>query len=255
MKKYDTLILSKNELKFKRTEWIVSIFLQSIVFICTLFVFSLLINVEDLGSSYMSKTNPNGFAFTLNGYTRLDKSELVQMGFTNLEFDDNCTTGVLKNIKGIWLKKITATIDGKDIWNEDVDEYLSVIGMILLVILIFFILLLAVTVNNLSYSFYLKINQRKKYIQMLWLIGGKMVDIRRIFCWYFLLRTLIAVVIAYFVNTLLVNKLVNYFSSIFGDAEVNNILSFWKILLVFIVYYLILHLSFRSIWRKQYEDK
>lgn len=80
-------------------------------------------------SGYIKPLYPDGYEFILVGYSEEDIPELEHMGFYDVTFSNvgNQGSGVIDSLDGIWLHKLQAALAGKDIWNEELDEFLSVI--------------------------------------------------------------------------------------------------------------------------------
>ncbi len=254
MKIYDTLQLVKNEYQYGRWEWILNIVLQVLIFSCTFFVISLVTDLGGMGEEYLHKLYPDGYEFSLTGYTEEDTDELESMGFRNLGLGEDGGMGTRDTIRGIWRIKIKAILAGKDIWNPDLDEFITMLGCFQIIFGMTALLLIVVTVNHLSHSFSIKLISRKRYIQMLFRLGCRQKEIRRIYRIFFSVGTLVSLLVSCVINTILIwglNRYVNDVLGIWNGMRAVRILEGAGLLLVI---ELMLGLACRKIWG-EYDDR
>ena len=125
----DAFKLAKWEMKIGKKEYILSVLVQGILLTCILFSVGLFCNIDSIVDSYLCKNNGNSYEFELRNFDESDKEWLFKKGF----YDFLCSDGQIiyastNSIEHIWTKKISALIKGKDIWNEETDKIIEVIG-------------------------------------------------------------------------------------------------------------------------------
>lgn len=248
MRPCDTLRLVKNEFRYGKMEWIVSVILQILILSCAFFVFSLVTDMDRLGDAYLHKLYPDGYEFSLQGYTEADRSSLESMGFYDLSLGEEGGIGTTDQIRGIWISKIKAVMDGKDIWNQEVDEFLVVIGLFQVIFGIVAVLLIFVMLNNLSNSFSMKLLRRECYITMLSRLGGRKKEIRRIYYIFFSTRNLVSLLVSCGINaglTILFNR---YIASLLGISSGMQIIRLAEAVGLFLFVELMMRIVFRKIW-------
>lgn len=254
MRLCDTLQLTKNEFRYGKIEWIISIILQILIFSCALFVFSLAMDMDRIGDAYLHKMHPGGYEFSFQGYTENDREELENMGFYNLSLDGDGGIGITDEIKGLWLKKIKAVIEGKDIWNPEIDEFVVVIGLFQAIFLIIAILLIVVMLNNIANSYSMKLMRREYYIKMLSGLGCRKQEIKRIYYIFFSTRNLISLFASWGINVGLAVLFNRYIAELLGITSGMKILRIAEgISLIFLVE-LMMKIIFTKVWRESNVD-
>lgn len=129
MRFWDMLKLVGYEYRYEKKEWILSLILQCLAFIGVFFLFAIAGDIDRVCGEYLSPLYPDGYAFNLTGYDESDICELEGMGFHDITFSGVSGQGgaVTDSLSGIWSRKLYAVFTGKDIWNNAIDEILSII--------------------------------------------------------------------------------------------------------------------------------
>lgn len=253
MRVCDTLRLVKNEFRYGKVEWITSMVLQILILSCTFFVVSLEIDLGGMGEEYLRKLYPDGYEFSLSGYTEEDREELVSMGFYDLNLYEGGGSGILDGIRGIWLSKIKAVMDGKDIWNQDIDEFVIMLGTFQIIFGILSLLLIFVMLNNLSNSFHMKILRREQYITMMSRLGCRRKELRRIFYIFFSIRNLFSLLVSGCINI----GIMSVFNKHIGDLlEIRSGVRTIRItegIVLFLFVECMMRIRFRKIWGESNE--
>lgn len=253
MKKNDTIKLVMNEFRYKKSEWCISILLQVLIFSCAFFVFILSMKIDDLGSEYLQRAFPTGFVFSLSGYGQEDYNRLKEWGFENISIDELETMGTLDNIDGIWWKKLFSLLKGKDIWNREIDEFLSFISILKVFFFILAILLIYVMINNLSNSFTMKIIHRAQYIKMLFELGACSKLVLKIYVIYWNIKSFIAAICALVINYFIIVCFNNYVKEIFGIKIGIPLKSIFLGFFTYLIFEIFMRMSIIKIWRKYCE--
>ena len=95
---------------------------------------------------------------------------------------------ILNDLDNIWLYKLTAIMNGRDIWSAKLDMILSIIFFVQFVFGTIGILMLLLMFNNISNSIAMKLDWRKKYIDMLMAIGCTQSICKKIYYGFFWFR-------------------------------------------------------------------
>lgn len=209
MKFCDILKLVRHEYRYEKPEWVLSLILQGLIFISVFFLLTIACDMDRIGSEYISPLYPDGYAFFLRGYGEQDIPELEKMGFHDIEFSSEGSQGygVTDELNGVWLCKLRAALSGKDIWNTELEEILSVIFFGQITFGAIGIVMLIIMLNNLSNSFVMKLMGRKNYIHMLKQLGCADAICRRIYYGFFSVRTVLALIFAVGANMFLIHLL------------------------------------------------
>lgn len=212
MKFWDILKLIRHEYRYEKQEWILSVVLQCLIFCSVFFLITFACNMDEICGEYISPLYPDGFEFRLNGYSVKDVSELEKMGFHSIIFSEgtNQGYGVKDSLRGIWFHKLHAVFVGKDIWNAELDEILSVIFFCQITFGAIAIALFLIMLNNLSNSVAVKLMRRKGYIQMLRQLGCSQSACQRIYYSFFAMRIVFALLPAVWINGYLIHLLNKY---------------------------------------------
>ena len=173
MKLWDMLKLVGHEYRYETKEWILSLILQCLAFVGVFFLLSVAGDIDRVCGEYMSPLYPDGYAFHLIGYSETDIYELEKMGFYNITFSNTNDQGyaVIDSLRGIWRHKMWAVLGGKDIWNQEIDEVLSIIFFCQITLAIIGVALFLLMLNNLANSVAMKLMRRQRYIKMLGQLG------------------------------------------------------------------------------------
>lgn len=207
MKKSDILKLVYQEFKFDKQECILSTLLHTLIFTSAIFLFTISFFIEGIADEYMKPVFTDGYMFTFNNFSGKEIEELEEMGFYDIYVDEEGGVGTINSIENIWNYKIKAAIDGKDIWSNDVDDVLTVILFIRLILSFLGICLIIVMINNMANSFSMKIINRKKYITMLFQLGVKSSTCCYLYNIYFGLRNIIGCCFAIILNFICIELL------------------------------------------------
>ena len=229
--------------------------LQILILSCTFFVISLVTDMGGMGEAYLHKLYPDGYEFSLNGYTEEDTEELESMGFRNLALGEDGGLGTRDTIQGIWRIKIKAILAGKDIWNPDMDEFITMLGCFQIIFGMTALLLIIVTVNHLSHSFSIKLISRERYIQMLFRLGCRQKEIRRIYRIFFALGTLASLLISCIINIILIRAFNSYVNDLLGIRNGMRSVRILEGAGLFLVIEWMLGLACRRIWDEYDERK
>lgn len=178
------------EMNHERTEWISSVIIQFIIYSMVLFLLVMAGNVDNMFCEYIRPAYPDGFEFELKGFTEKDIHTLEKMGFQDITIyeDRSEETGILNDLDNIWLYKLTAIMNGRDIWSAKLDMILSIIFFVQFVFGTIGILMLLLMFNNISNSIAMKLDWRKKYIDMLMAIGCTQSICKKIYYGFFWFR-------------------------------------------------------------------
>lgn len=212
MKLSDTLKITLNEYRYERLEWIISVFLQCLIYTCLFFLLTIIFNLDNVFGDYLSPLYEDGYYFFTEGYSESDISELEDMGFYDITFSSDGGQGcvITDKLDGIWINKFKAVFEGKDIWNEDLDEILGILFFCQFMFAVICIVLFIVMSNNINNSIAMKLARRKKYIDMLEILGCPLAVIKRIYLMFFQLRNIAALVISSFAGLCCVHLLNKY---------------------------------------------
>ena len=250
MKQNDVVKLSINEFKYDKRECILSDLLQIFILSGVFFLFTIFLNLEGVASDYIQPLYEQGFEFELVGYTEADNSKLENMGFFNITYSEYGSYGYVHSLENIWIYKIKAAIEGKDIWSGNLDEIISVILFTRLVFLFLGVGLLIIMYNNIANSYTMKLINRQKFISMMFHLGAKRLEVRRIFNLYFLVRMSIASLVAILINSLYIkciNAYISKYMFIFSDFPT---VSLELITVIIVSSFMILIVLFCRRWRK-----
>lgn len=249
MKFCDTLRLVKNEYRDGKMEWVVSVVLQILIFSCTFFVVSLVVDMDRMGEDYLHKLYPKGYEYSLSGYTEADREELEAMGFYDLDLGEDGGIGSTDTIRGIWIRKIKAAMDGKDIWNQDIDEFTVMLGLFQIIFGIIALLLILVMINNLSNSFSMKLLRRDNYIRMLFGLGAGKKEIRKIYYMFFSIRNLVSLLLAGVIDAGVVTVFNRHITGLLGIQTGMRIPGIFQGICLFLLIEWMMRMAFRRIWR------
>ena len=210
MKFCDVFKLVSHEYKYEKLEWIASVILQMFIYTSVLFLLTIAGNIDGICGKYLAPIYEDGYNFRLVGYTEADISTLEEMGFRDITFSNSTNEGTayIDELDGIWFYKIKAVIEGKDIWNADLDETLGVVFFCQVIVGSLGIVMLVIMLNNISNAIAMKLIRRKNYIQMLGQLGCARKISQRIFYLVFVIRNVCALIVAILLNSYLI-KVVN----------------------------------------------
>lgn len=187
------------EYGFNKTEWIISCVMQCMIFSLVFFLLNLTVSIDDIAGNYYGRWN-DSYEFDLRGFDEAGIRWLEKQGFHDIEVTDGYGTALTDSLHFIWFKKLVAVSKGMDIFNSDIDEALEIIFFFRLAFVTISVVLLTVMFNNLSNSYAFRLEQRKKYIQMLHFVGLSNKNCKKIFSRFFTVRNTVAVATAYGIN-------------------------------------------------------
>lgn len=204
MRTKDIFRLIGYEMKHERPEWISSVIIQFVIYSMVLFLFGMAGNVDNIFCEYIRPAYPDGFEFELKGFKEKDIHTLEKMGFQDVTIyeDRGEGTGILNDLDNIWLYKLIAIMNGRDIWSAKLDMVLSIIFFVQFVFGIIGILMLLLMFNSISNSIAMKLDSRKKYIDMLVAIGCTQRICKKLYYGFFWIRNGIAYMAAIVWNSI-----------------------------------------------------
>ncbi|MCM1101130.1 MAG: hypothetical protein NC398_07070 [Acetatifactor muris] len=233
----------------------ISLVLQSLIFVSVLFLTTVAGDLDRICGEYIQPLYPNGYGFQLMGYQAKDIPELERMGFYNINFSNLETQGyaVKDSLENIWLYKLRAVWSGKDIWNSELDEILSVTFFAQVIFGAIGAVMLVIMMNNLSNSFAMRLMRRKPYIRMLEQLGCTRTVCRRIWYGFFGIRSIFALTCAVCINSMLICLLNEYMAKRLYIES--SFVPFSGVLSVGILVTcaVLMWLSFRKQWRQMDE--
>lgn len=252
MKLRDSLKLILHEYRYEKIEWIVSIILQWLIFTSVFFLLTVSFDLDSVFGGYLKTLYPDGYDFMIEGYSQSDIPALEEKGFYDITIPEDSDSGyaVTNNLDGIWFQKIEATLSGKDIWNADLDETLSVMlfGQVILGAIGF--VMLITMMNNLSNSFTMKLMRRKRYINMLQQLGMSKTVCKSIYYGFFSIRNVVALVASIFTNVVLIKLLNNYMYESMYITSTFKYFNWILVISVWVISMLLMWLSFTKQWRR-----
>lgn len=256
MKFCDVFKLVIREYSHEKLESIFSIFLQIFIYVSVFFLFTISGDIDGIFGKYLLPIYEDGYEFNLVGYTKADVSELEEMGFRDITFDDSGDEGygVIDELDNIWIYKLKAVMDGKDIWNEDLDDTLGVMAFCQIMTGSLGIVMFIIMFNNLSNAISMKLLRRKRYIYMLDQLGCSKKVSQNIFYIFFVIRNICALFISVIINYFLVQYVNDYMAQemyiLTGFKQFEGML----IGMILLISICVMWISFKKQWRKCYEN-
>ena len=252
MRILDKLKLILRECRYEKSELVLSVVQQILTFSAVCFMFTIFLGMDNLFGKYMMPLYDEGYCFSLEGYTEDDMKSLEDKGFYNFRINNEgeIMEAYIKDTNGIWIYKLQAVLDGKDIWNEALEEILGVMLFCQIITGAIGVALFIIMLNNLSNSFAMKLIERKNYISMLYQLGCSKYNCKSIYYGFFVIRNVLALILASVANCGLIMAVNNYLQ---GKIKLNNSFSLINpgmiigILLLSIVFMLI---TFEKQWRR-----
>ncbi len=252
MRILDKLKLILHECKYEKSELVLSVILQILTFTAVCFMFTLSLGIDDVCGQYMRPLNEDGYEFTFRGYTDADIEELEEKGFYNISVnqDGELLNGYIGDTDGIWVYKIQAVLDGKDIWNEALEEILGVILFCQVVTGAIGIAMFIIMLNNLTNSFTMKLIERKNYINMLYNLGCSKGNCKSIYYGLFSMRNVLSIVMAGIINGGVIAAVNNY---LYDKMKLENAFSESNPMMLICILLLsisFMWISFEKQWRR-----
>jgi len=211
MKNSDKLRLVFREYRFGCLENIISVGLQALIFTIVILLFTVSFELDDVLSGYMNPMYSQGYGFDLFGYSQDDIPELEKQGFRDIEFyEDGDAYGYRDNLSDIWFIKILAIMDGKDIWNSELDEIVNYIFFGQITFLALGVVMFIIMLNNISNSISMRLMLREKYLRMMSGLGCRKSILRSIFFMVFAFRSILAILVAVAAVAVCVDKINAY---------------------------------------------
>ena len=252
MRLLDKLKLIFRECKYEKSELVLSVIQQILTFVAVCFMFTIFLGIDNVCGKYMLPLYDEGYSFSLEGFTQDDIETLEDKGFYNflVNNEGEVIEAYINDINGIWIYKLQAVFESKDIWNEALEEILGVMLFCQIITGAIGIALFIIMLNNLSNSFAMKLIERKKYISMLYQLGCSKRDCKGIYYGFFVMRNVLALVVASAVNCGLIIAVNNYILDKIKLSDAFSIINPWMIMGILILSLIFMWISFEKQWRK-----
>lgn len=253
MKITDTFKLVKHEYHFGKPEWVSSILMHTVIMTCILFTVTIALEISHVCSDYMSMSYTDGYIFYLKGFSEGDSDWLEKREFTEIYMSSEGPTGIatIGNLEKIWLYKFEALFQGKDLWNEEVDQILEIILLGHIVFAAIAGILFMIMVNSNSNALSMKLDERKKYIIMLMRLGAAKRECIRIFTLFFALRGLAALILSVCLNALIIRSVNRYIVNVMHIKTAFSIVRPVVIIAIAVLNIFMTGFSLGRIWRKK----
>lgn len=257
MKFWDKLKLILHEYRYEKTEWLLSVMLHWLIFTSVLFLLTLALSMDEICGEYMKPMYPEGYDFILTGYCEEEIAQLKEMGFYDITFSsegDSCYA-MRDDLHGIWMHKLEAALLGKDIWNESLDEILSVMFFCQLTFGAIGVVMFIVMMNHLSNSFTMKLMRRKNYIRMLRQLGCPCKVCQEIYYEFFVIRNVLALILAIGTNGYLIHRLNEYMQERMYIMSAFPKIHWMLVLVIWLISMFMMWISFQKQWRQMDEGE
>ena len=187
MKWSDDFKLAYREFVYGKRECIISVMIHALLIVGILFSLTLFLHVSGIGESFLGN-NIEEYRFQLSGFTEEEIEWLHEHGITtdSIDADGKPKWGVIGSLKGIWITKLEAILQGKDIWNELYDDALTILLFLHLLFFVIAFVLWIVWINTMFNSWAMKNSERKMCIVMYHRLGMTRKDIAGLYTLYFL---------------------------------------------------------------------
>ena len=151
-----------------------------------------------IGAYILIASDSEVLDFDLSEFSSEDAAWLEARGFINPETGSNgeIVSAYRTDLNHIWLYKIEAVLRGKDIWSMYLEDICNLVFLCQVVFGGLALVMLVVMINNITHSVTLKLSQRNRYIQMLESLGCNVRTVCSVYMLVFLIRIIIAFVIA-----------------------------------------------------------
>jgi len=220
LKTKDKLRLSVLEFHYDKKEWLISVTLQTLVYICILFLTTIAIDIDRVFTTYLDKFYNDGYSCSLEGYENQDTAKLKEMGFYDFIIEDGkVERATLNSSRNLLIKKFQSIISGKDIYCADIEDDLSVMLFSIIVFAFLSIILFFLMCGNLHNALTSKLSKRHKYITMLIKLGMSKKECSRIYLRFFMLRNVLALIMAVGINVIMISRISKYFQTIIGKTS------------------------------------
>lgn len=255
MRFWDMLKLVGYEYRYEKKEWILSLILQCLAFIGVFFLFAIAGDIDRVCGEYLSPLYPDGYAFNLTGYDESDICELEGMGFHDITFSGVSGQGgaVTDSLSGIWSRKLYAFFTGKDIWNNAIDEILSIIFFCQITLGTIGAALFLTMINNLANSVAMKLMRRQRYIKMLGQLGCSRAACQEIYYIFVAVRSTGAFLMAIGFNAILIDMINGYLEkNMYIQADI-AVFHWTQATGIWILSMFLIGVSLRRQWRRNNE--
>ena len=116
------------------------------------------------------------------------------------------------------------------------------------------VILFVIMLNSNSNSFHMKLNERKRYIDMLIYLGITKSNCIRIYFIFFLIRIVLAMVLATGINVIFMTVINNHIQNVLRVDTEFSLIKPILVVIVFIFSTVIMNLSFGKVWRKKNDE-
>ena len=251
----DRFNLMKNEFRYEKKEWIVVSVLHFFIYSVILSLAIISFGMDDIFGEYLLPVSDGKYVFEVRGYED-DKASLERMGFTDIEFDKYHGDGSasIKTLDGIWIKKLIAVCEGKDIWNAEFDDYLGVMLFCQMSLIVLCFVLFIFANNIFINSIIFKLMRRKNYINMLSFLGCSKNVQQSIFFMFFKIRNTVAYTLAVtvaYISVKFINRYIHKSMKVnvsFNSLHVTHVVAF------FIFISAVEMIVFKKHWRQTNEE-
>ena len=178
--------------------------------------------------------------------------ELEKIGFRDVKFSEgsNSANGYLDDLDHVWIYKMQAVFDHKDIWNEDVDDVLGIMLFCQVILGATGVAMLLLMINNVSNSVAMKLQRRQRYIRMLEQLGSTRQMCMSVYYTFFAIRNMLALIMAVIVNVISINLLNDYLNNRMYIGVTLPVF-FWQLFVfVLLISLLLIGASFWKMWRR-----
>ncbi len=253
MRFFDKLKLAFLEFKIEKKECFISIILQFCMFTCTIFLLVFSYNIDNIGDCFLRNIYKDGYTFQLIGFK--SEEELTELGFYDIVLSDDFYSAKINSISGLWLKKVVAAFQNKDIWNQDVDNFIITIGIAQIIFFSLSMIMLIVMLNCISNSFDLKLVKRQNYIIQLNQLGCSKKNILSIFIVYFSYRNLVALVASFFAINSIIEKLQSYINNVLYIRYGIKQFEFYNYIILYIIFSFVMKIKFNKHYRRKRQNE
>ena len=255
MKQRDLWKLIKNESQYGKTEWLLSFVMQSVLLACVFVVISFFVRVNHIGDLVIHEVfDRQSFTFDLRGYTADDREALRDMGFHSFWIGEDRMTGDLDCLDHIWWIKIRSVMNGKDVWNETIDNYLMIMLFCRIAFAVVAILLWVILLNSISNSFQMKLKDRERFIKMLDQLGCARNSVFGIYFGLFAVRSAIIFVAASLFSGTAMFGINAYIKRVLGVETGMPVFSPMLFSLLMLIHLGLMLRSLRKAWRASHEE-
>lgn len=256
MKFCDKIKLILHEFRYDKAEWILSVMLQCVIFVSVLFLWTVSLGLDEICTDYLKPVYEDGYTFAISGFAEEDLPKLEQMGFYDADIseDGEVRMATTDTLDGIWIYKLKAAFEGRDIVNEEIEETLAVMLFCQIILGAVGIIMLIIMVNNLTNSYAMKMLSRKTYINMLSQLGCYQNVIESIYYIFFVIRNIVALIMAFAINAASIAWLNRYISENMKIKASFAQFDMWLVAGMVLSSVFLMWISLRKEWRQMNEN-